>query len=236
MEKFGVFETVRIEDGETTFLPYHYERIKKSAFVLDIPFTISYEMFERKLKGIDSKGLKLVKFALFEDGSYAVSERVCIVPESVSLLADNCIKRKRDFLSEFKTLSIYDSLFALSKAKKKGFDEVLLTDVNGFISESAFANIFFVKRGVFFTPSLETGCLPGTRRKIVIEILKRMGVPIVEGFFKMDFSETADEVFLTSAKYDVISVRRIGNKSLKSEGTSWVDRLKVVMAGFKIKK
>ncbi|SNR65086.1 aminotransferase class IV [Desulfurobacterium atlanticum] len=236
MEKFGIFETVRVENGKAVFISYHYERLRKSAVSLDIPFSISLEKFNSVVEKECGDGLNLVKFVLYHDGNFTVSTRECFVPKEVSLTFDFSVRRKKDFLSDFKTLSIYDSLYALLKAKNKGFDEVVLLDTSGFVSETAFANIFFLKNGVVFTPSLETGCLPGTRREIVIEILKEMGVPVIEGFFKPEFLLSAEEAFITSARYDVVRVSYIDGKKFKVEGISFTDRVKKVIERLKFLK
>jgi len=236
VEKFGIFETVRVENGKAVFLSYHYERLKRSATLLDIPFPLPFEKFKGVLEKEGREGLNLVKFVLYHDGSFNLSRRECFIPKDVSLTFDFSIRRKKDFLSAFKTLSIYDSLYSLLRAKSKGFDEVIFLDTNGFVSETAFANIFFIKNGVVFTPSLETGCLPGTRREVVIEIFKEMGVPVVEGFFKPEFLLSAEEVFITSARYDVVRVSSIGNRRFEVEGISFADRIKKVMETLKFSK
>ena len=123
-----------------------------------------------------------------------------------------------------------DSIFALETAKKAGGDEALLFSVDGFISETAFANIFFVKDGVFYTPSIKTGCLPGTRRTFILDLLKTMGVPCIEGFFTLKELLDADEVFITSARDDAVPVVKIGNKNLKEvNGKRWAERIKEII-------
>ena len=83
-----------------------------------------------------------------------------------------------------------------------------------------------MKDGILFTPSLKTGCLPGTRREFILELLKEMGVPTFEGFYTLEDLLSADEVFITSARYDAAWVKRIGKKEFKEpNGKSWSERI-----------
>ncbi len=228
MEEAGIFETIRVENGKAVLISYHYERLRKSALELKIPFNLSEEKFENLLleKANYSKEPVLVKFKLTFSGEVFTKIRKCIKREEVSLLPLSFPKRSYDSLSKHKTTDIAKSLFALETAKFKGFDEALLFSQHNFISETAFANVFFVKNGIFFTPSLETGCLPGTRRRLIIETLKEFNIKVIEGFFRLKDILSADEVFITSAREDLVRVRKIGNTEFKKTGISWSERIK----------
>ncbi|OMH40164.1 aminotransferase class IV [Desulfurobacterium indicum] len=233
---FELFETVRVENGKATFIEKHYSRIKKSAEILKFPFDISAENFKRIIENTaPNSDSYLVKFSLFINGDFSVSFRKCTVPNKVSLMFFEGIKRKVDLLSKHKTSSIYESIVGIRAAKEKGFTEAIIFDTQGFISETAFANLFFVKDGIFFTPSLETGCLPGTRRAIVIKILKDTGIPVFEGFFTKEDILKADEVLITSAKYDVVSVQKIEDRVFEFNGKPWGKRLKEIMEMMKFR-
>jgi branched-subunit amino acid aminotransferase/4-amino-4-deoxychorismate lyase len=227
MRYFGVFETVRVENGKSVLVDYHYKRLKRSAKVLKIPLKLSFEEFKEEIEKNACFPLSLVRFTLFKDGKYEISCRVCEKKKKVSLFLVKEIRRNFSPLTLHKKIDIMDSLYAFEIAKNKGYDEALLLDVNGFISETAFANIFFVKNGVFFTPSLKTGCLPGTRREFLIRTLKQMGIPVFEGFYTLKDLILADEVFITSARYDVAKVEKIGEKKLESPPIkSYTERVK----------
>ncbi|MEO2069073.1 MAG: aminotransferase class IV [Desulfurobacteriaceae bacterium] len=214
MKYFGIFETVRVENGKAVLIDHHYKRIKRSAKVLKIPFSLSFEEFKEEIEKNASFPVSLVRLTIFKDGSYEVSSRVCEKKEEVSLILIDDIRRNFSPLSLHKKVDIMDSLYALEKAKERGGDEALLLDVNGFVSETAFANIFFVKNGIFFTPSLRTGCLSGTRRSFLIKTLRQMGVPVFEGFYTLKDLFLADEVFIVSARYDIARVKNINGKEL----------------------
>ena len=223
---FGIFETVRVEKGRAILVDYHYRRMKRSSECLEIPFSFSLKKFKEEIERNAKFEVSLVRLTLYRNGNYDVSSRPCEKKDSVTLIPVDSIRRYYSTLSLYKTIDIMDSLYALEEAKRKGGDEALLFDTNGFISETAFANIFFVKDGVFFTPSLKTGCLPGTRREFILELLKEMGVPAFEGFYTLEDLLSADEVFITSARYDAAWVKRIGKKEFKEpNGKSWSERI-----------
>lgn len=224
--RFGIFETVRVERGKTVLVDYHYKRMRRSSNFLEIPFSLSLKEFKEEIEARANFEVSLVRFSLYKDGRYKISSRPCEKKESVVLVPVSSIRRYYSPLSIHKTIDIMDSLYAFEEAKKKGGDEALLLDTNGFISETAFANIFFVKENVIFTPSLQTGCLCGTRREFILELLKEMRVPVFEGFYTLKNLYTADEVFITSARYDAALVKQIGKRETKQmEGKSWSERI-----------
>lgn len=230
MERFGVFETVRVENGKPVLIEYHYRRLRQSSRLLNFSFSSSLSEFKTQIVKVAGAGIKLVRFTIFRDGKVEVKSRECLKRESVSLLPVYSVKRCFSALSYHKTVDIMDSLYALEEAKRKGFDEALLFSSEGFVSETAFANIFFYRDGILFTPSLKTGCLPGTRREFIKEVCSEMGVPVIEGFFEVRELLQADEVFITSAREDICLVRKIGSYSLKEvEGKPFYSRLKTVI-------
>jgi branched-chain amino acid aminotransferase len=230
MERFGIFETVRVESGKPVLTDYHYSRLRRSSFILGIPLKLSKEEFERVLVEGAPHGTKLVRFTLYKSGNFEISVRDCKKREFVSLFPVYSVGRSYSVLSEHKTIDIMDSLTAINEAKRFGYDEALLFDEKGFVSETAFANIFFFKDGILFTPSLMCGCLRGTRREFIRDICKAMGLPIVEGFFKLKDVLNADEVFITSSREDTCLVNKIGSYRIKiPRGGPISERIKKVI-------
>ena len=64
--------------------------------------------------------------------------------------------------------------------KNRHLDEIIITDGDGFISEASSSNIFWIKENKLFTPSLETGCINGVRRRWIIDEMKKMGNPVMQ--------------------------------------------------------
>jgi len=97
-------------------------------------------------------------------------------------------------LANVKSCNYTENLLALEEARKRGFDEVVRLNEKDEIVSASMANIFWVKDGEIFTPSLETGCLAGTTREFLME-----NFPISETNLKFDALAKSDEIFLTSA-------------------------------------
>jgi branched-subunit amino acid aminotransferase/4-amino-4-deoxychorismate lyase len=115
-------------------------------------------------------------------------------------------------LTGIKSCNYLEEIFAKDEAKHRGFDEAIRLNERGEIVSACVANVFWLKDGRFFTPSLGTGCLPGTTREFVLEKLE---CEEVEAEIKELAS--ADEIFLTSAGIAVVQVaefegRRLGGQ------------------------
>ena len=214
-----LIETVRVERGRAVLISYHYRRLRRGALSLGFPLNLSKQDFEKLLVNRwkeDGGGIKLVRFSLSENGSFSVSSRDCLKRERVRLKSVYSVKRFYSAVSTQKTSTGAEiSKFAFEEAKKLGYDEAITYSPEGFVSECAFANLFFFKDGILFTPSLKTGCLRGTRREFILELAEEMGIPIVEGFFKVEELLKADEVFITSAREDTCLVVEIDGFKLK---------------------
>jgi branched-chain amino acid aminotransferase len=116
-------------------------------------------------------------------------------------------------LAGVKTISWLNSVWAVAEAQREGFDEVVLLNERGEVSECTAANIFAVKKDKVVTPPLNSGCLEGVTRGVLMEIASDAGTSVVEQTLRLDDLYAADEVFVTSTNRNVIGVSEIaGNK------------------------
>ena len=100
------------------------------------------------------------------------------------------------------------SLMATTEAGKRGFDDAILLDNNGHVSEASTANIFFEKDEVLYTPPCGH-ILPGITRQTVIELAS-----LSERFITPEFMLEADSAFLTSTALEVCPIDNIENQTL----------------------
>jgi branched-chain amino acid aminotransferase len=109
------------------------------------------------------------------------------------------------------------SSLAKTEAVKSGFDEALLLNSRGKVSEASGMNLFLVRDGVLVTPGVDQDILEGITRASVLELAKAMGIPTLER--PVDKSELfiADEVFLSGTAAKVTPVRRVENTDLSGE-------------------
>jgi 4-amino-4-deoxychorismate lyase len=84
----------------------------------------------------------------------------------------------------------------------------MLTE-DGYIAEGIVSNVFFIKHSVCYTPSLDTGILPGITRAFVIDRARSAGLSIKEGLFMWDDLALADEVFFVNSIQEIVPVTRL---------------------------
>lgn len=92
--------------------------------------------------------------------------------------------------------------------------EGLFITANGFVAEGVTSNLFWVKNGDIFTPSIETGILPGTTRAVLISIARTAGIVVNEGFYTKEDVEKADELYVTNAVQELVPLSSIGEVKL----------------------
>jgi branched-chain amino acid aminotransferase len=104
-----------------------------------------------------------------------------------------------------------NSVLAKREVMKMGYDEALMLDTEGYVSEASGENIFMVKNGVLKTTPL-TSILPGITRDSVIRISKAKKIPLLEERFTRDELYTAQEAFFTGTAAELTPIREIDNR------------------------
>ncbi len=123
-------------------------------------------------------------------------------------------------LSKAKMTGQYtNSVLAKREAKLGGYDEAILLDASGYVSEGSGENIFVVRKGVLYTPDLSCSILEGITRDTVITLAREMGLQVVETRLTRDQLWIADEVFFTGTAAEVTPVREIDNRTV-GDGTA----------------
>ncbi len=113
-------------------------------------------------------------------------------------------------MTQAKAVSNYtNSILANMEATDEGYDEALLLDSAGFVSEGAGENLFIVRKGVVYTPDLSAGALAGITRDTVFAICADLGLRIVEKRITRDEVYIADEAFFTGTAAEVTPIREL---------------------------
>jgi branched-chain amino acid aminotransferase len=121
-------------------------------------------------------------------------------------------------MTKGKTCGDYvNSILAKRESLLDGYDEAIMLDTQGLVSEASGENLFTVRDGVIRTPPLQT-VLDGLTRASVIEIARDKGIPVQEVTLTRDDLYIADEVFLTGTAAEVTPIREIDNRQI-GEGT-----------------
>ena len=113
-------------------------------------------------------------------------------------------------MTQAKAVSNYsNSILANMEAVDDGYDEALLLDSSGFVSEGAGENVFVIKDGVVYTPDLSAGALNGITRNTVFHIARDLGIEIVQKRITRDEIYIADEAFFTGTAAEVTPIREL---------------------------
>lgn len=106
-----------------------------------------------------------------------------------------------------------NSILAKREAKADGYDEAILLDPEGYVSEGTGENIFIVRKGRLKTTPL-TSILEGITRNAVIDLAREQGIVVAEERFTRDEMYIADEVFVTGTAAELTPVREIDNRRI----------------------
>jgi branched-subunit amino acid aminotransferase/4-amino-4-deoxychorismate lyase len=216
----GCFETLQSYQGKFLRLDAHVARLQKGLKELRIPtpFFSEIEIKKRIVALLESNNLSDKKarvriqvgildqpghppkkkksyFSLIT--AYEIDAEKLV---SVRLKQSSIKKIPRDALDCTVKWSQYiANLHGMREAKMAGFDDALMLTIDGFVSETTIANIFWVKGDTIFTPGNSCDALPGVTRLFVIETLRKKGYEIIEASFMPKELETADFVFITNS-------------------------------------
>jgi branched-chain amino acid aminotransferase len=106
-----------------------------------------------------------------------------------------------------------NSILANQEVTAEGYDEALLLDTEGYVSEGAGENVFIVKAGKIYTPDLAS-CLDGITRDSVLTMARDLGIEIIEKRITRDEIYCADEAFFTGTAAEVTPIRELDNRTI----------------------
>ncbi len=120
-------------------------------------------------------------------------------------------------MTQAKAVSNYtNSILANMEALDDGYDEAMLLDANGFVSEGSGENLFVVKDGVVYTPDLSAGALNGITRNTVLHICKDLGLDVVQKRITRDEVYIADEAFFSGTAAEITPIRELDRLTIGS--------------------
>ncbi len=108
-----------------------------------------------------------------------------------------------------------NSILANQEVTIHGYDEALLLDTEGYVSEGAGENVFIVKSGKIYTPDLAS-CLDGITRDSVITIARDLGIEVIEKRITRDEMYCADEAFFTGTAAEITPIRELDDRAIGS--------------------
>ena len=149
---------------------------------------------------------------------YGIEMGDYLSPEGVSCrISSWCRQEDRSLPLRCKISGAYiTSSLAKTEAVKSGFDEALLLNSRGKVSEASGMNLFIVRDGVLITPGVDQDILEGITRASIMELARAMNIPVLERPVDKTELMIADEVFLSGTAARVTPVRRIESTDLSS--------------------
>jgi branched-subunit amino acid aminotransferase/4-amino-4-deoxychorismate lyase len=218
----GVFESVRIMNGQPINLANHIQRMLEGAkaikmrtpvfYTVDFFFDKIIELCQRS--GIGEGGRCRISLDRISGGAYSPESNdatffIEVYPYASNNFELNAkgleidqytdIKKQKNSLANFKTKSGLVYVMAAINAQSRNLDDVLIVNDNGGILESSSCNMFVVSNGVLYTPGLEEGCLAGTMRMQIINLALQNGIKVYECNILPQNLLAADEIFFTNA-------------------------------------
>lgn len=231
----GVFESIRVIDGNPVNLSHHLSRLREGASVLKINIHKTWDdsFFLEKinellvLSNIEMGGKIRISIDRKEGGTYLPISNDAEFLIEVGPLTNNefVINDKGLVVDQFKDInkqvcltSNYKTknglLYIMSSlyAQENELDDVLLIAPNGNILESTNSNLFVVSNGMLYTPGLDEGCLAGVMRMTIINLALENGIRVYECGITPRYLLSADAVILTNAIQGVRWVERYKSK------------------------
>lgn len=227
----GLFETMRAYQRRIFRLEHHLQRLFLSLEYLKflIPFNFDY-LKEAIYKTIEANRLEDAYIRLNVTRGEGAT-----VPDPATCKAPNLIIITREYVPyssalyqkgykgkivgvkpsphmptiSMKTLNFLNHIIAKMEAKASGFNEGIMVNTDGFVTEGTVSNIFMIKGGSLFTPAKEVGLLPGVTRQAVLEIAEAKGLKTREAKITINELLMAEEAFLTNALIEILPLVRV---------------------------
>ncbi len=223
----GVFTTVAVRLGEPLLWEKHWRRLTLNAeqLAIDITYHDEYSTREAVLKAIRQAGPSTgrVRISFLDNSASKLWSGEAVGGATLSIITGpprDVPVRPRLSVSPYrvnstsplagvKSCNYLEPLMSLDEARSRGFDEAMRLNERGEAASACMANVFWLKGDTLFTPSLRTGCLPGTTREHILENLECEEVESV-----LSDLQNADEIFLTSAGLGVVQAAYFDGRQL----------------------
>jgi aminodeoxychorismate lyase len=138
-----------------------------------------------------------------------------VAPARWSVITSTLRLPANDPLVRFKTANKLRHVLARAEADAPGANDALLLNTNGHLAETTSANLFWVKNKVVHTPPLSAGPLPGVTRRLVLQLCRKMKIPVRQTLARPAALRHADGIFLTLTSYGIVEVESLDGKETR---------------------
>ena len=238
----GIFEGIRCYKGAAGTaifrLKEHVERLFLSAKIVQIEIPFSPKEVEQailetvRVNRLEEGYIRPLAFIGYgEMGLYAkeapINLSIAVWPWGTYLGEEGLRRGIRVSVSSFarhhvnisltraKVTGYYvNSQLAKREAKEAGFDEAVLLDTDGFVTEGPGENIFIVKQGILKTTPMTSSILEGITRETIMQLARERKIKVVEARFTRDDLYIANEAFFTGTAAEVTPIREVDGRSI----------------------
>lgn len=231
----GVFEGIRVYDGNVFRLEEHIARLYESAKTIDMRIPMSsQEMIRATLDTVAANKKRDAYIRLVVSrgaGDLGIDPRKCskptvvIIVDSIALYPQEIYDRGIDLVTashrripmecldpRIKSLNYLNNILGKIEAVRAGVPEALMLNHHGLVAECTADNIFMVKNGTVKTPDLMQGALGGITRQAVVDLAIEAGLEVRETVLALHDLYNADECFLTGTGAEIVPVINIDGR------------------------
>jgi branched-chain amino acid aminotransferase/4-amino-4-deoxychorismate lyase len=226
----GIFETIVVRNTSLKLIKYHIKRLNEGATALrfQLPDYFDVQYLESNILKLiqenDIRKTARIKVLCWrKKGGYYKPESsmsnllitACIHNEEKGIInsvgISKSIRNYHTPYSQFKTLNALKYIMTSIEKEDTGFDDLIILDGKGQVSELLYSNIFWITDGIFYTPSLETGCIKGVMRSYIIDRLVEDSITVREVKSAPEELFLADHVFATNASgiRSIIEIKKV---------------------------
>ena len=239
---WGLFTTLRITEGIPFAFERHWRRLERDAARTHCPFPFQKETVRGQLAEVlranrVTEGCARIYAIYNQIGFWRSDEKFPEVDlilytaelpsyrEPARLALREHGRHAASPLSGVKVTSWLNNVWSLYEAQQAGYDEVVLLNERGEVAECTAANVFCARGGRVSTPPLNSGCLEGITRDILLEIGGKAGVPVEERTLRPEDLYAADEVFISSTNRSMIAIGEINGRKIAAAPGPIVQKL-----------
>ena len=226
----GVFETLAVYDGKPFAETRHFERLTRSAAALGLTVPPQKTLSDAMLSVVNANGLSSARIRVTltggvgplgtDKGSTPDLALVATGPmpqhaSTANVVTVPFLRNENGALAGVKSTSYGENVVALAHARAQGGSEAIFANTAGNLCEGTGSNIFLVLHGSLITPTLDSGCLAGVTRAIVLGLCGQLGLTVEETDVPIARLAEAEEAFLTSSLREVQPVETVDGKPLQ---------------------
>ncbi len=229
----GVFEAIKVVNGQAFALTRHLQRLARSASGLGLPPVDEAFVREGVSAALEGQELPVGRIRITYTGGISpmgsgrgdapptvvvAAAPMAQYEASTAIVTVPWPRNELGALAGLKTTSYGENVVALARAAERGASEAIFANLAGNLCEGTGSNVFYVVDGQLRTPTLASGCLAGVTRALILEWYGGVEVDQPIGVL-----ESADEIFLASTTRDVQPVRSCDAREYAAPGPVTAD-------------